>query len=66
MPSIALASFLAGSLITLLIPVGLLIGLAVWYSIAVKRIPHDPSHHAPHASPPEAQGSEGGTPAPNS
>jgi hypothetical protein len=66
MTSIALASFLAGSLITLLIPVGLLIGLAIWYTTAVRRIPSDPSDVAPHASPTESQGGESGTPAPNS
>ena len=66
MTSIALASFLAGSLITLLIPVGLLIGLAIWYTTALKRIPHDPADVAPHASPPDSPNGEGGTPAPNS
>jgi hypothetical protein len=47
MTPIVLASFLAGSLITLLIPVGLLIGLAVWYTIAVRRMPDAESKPAP-------------------
>ena len=51
MESIPLATnFLAGSLITLLMPVGLLIALVVWYSIAVKRVPDDPSKASPHAA----------------
>jgi hypothetical protein len=34
-------NFLAGSLLTILLPIGLLIVIAVWYVIAVKRIPED-------------------------
>jgi hypothetical protein len=34
-------NFLAGSLLTLLLPTGLLIAIAVWYVIAVKRVPQD-------------------------
>ena len=33
-------NFLAGSLLTLLMPVGLLIAIAIWYVLSVKRIPH--------------------------
>ncbi len=33
-----LASFLAGSILSLLLPVLLLIGLVVWYVIAVKKV----------------------------
>lgn len=33
--------FLAGSLLTLLLPLGLLIAIAIWYVIAVKRVPAD-------------------------
>jgi uncharacterized membrane protein YhaH (DUF805 family) len=47
MASLVLASFLAGSIITLLIPVGLLIGLAVWYTIAVRRLSDVESKRAP-------------------
>jgi hypothetical protein len=39
MPAIPFAdNFLAGSIISLLIPAGLLIAFAVWYVTAVKRI----------------------------
>jgi hypothetical protein len=34
-------SFLAGSLLTILLPLGLLIAIAIWYVIAVRRIPAD-------------------------
>ncbi len=37
MQSIPLASFLAGSLESLLFPILLLIGLGIWYLIAVRR-----------------------------
>ncbi len=47
MPSIPIASFLAGSLESLLFPILLLIGLAVWYVVSVRRRfagdPRDPS-----------------------
>ncbi len=33
------ATFLAGSLLTLLLPVGLLIALTVWYLKFVRRVP---------------------------
>jgi hypothetical protein len=43
MPSIVFASnFLAGSLISLLLPTGLLIAIVVWWSLVVaKRVPKD-------------------------
>ena len=34
-------NFLAGSLLTLLLPIGLLIVIAVWYVIAIRRVPED-------------------------
>jgi hypothetical protein len=37
-----MASFLAGSLISLLLPVGLLIAIVVWHTGAVRRIPESP------------------------
>ena len=42
MPPIPFAdNFLAGSLITLLIPCGLLIAIAIWYVLMIKRVPQD-------------------------
>ena len=42
MPPVSFAvSFLAGSLLTILLPVGLLIAIAIWYVIAVKHVPGD-------------------------
>jgi hypothetical protein len=34
-------NFLAGSVLTLVMPGGLLIAIAVWYMIAVRRVPQD-------------------------
>jgi hypothetical protein len=44
------SSFLAGSIISLLIPVGLLVAIAVWHGRAFMRIPHDPGRTVPHAA----------------
>lgn len=42
MPTIPFAdNFLAGSLLSLLMPTGLLIALVIWYLMAVKRVPQD-------------------------
>ncbi len=42
MPPIPFAdNFLAGSLITLLMPVGLVIALVIWYLMSVRRVPED-------------------------
>jgi hypothetical protein len=42
MPPILFANgFLASSLLTLLLPICLLIAIAVWYVLAVKRVPGD-------------------------
>ena len=43
-------SFLAGSLLTLLMPVGLLIALVVWHTRTIMRIPRDPTEAATHAA----------------
>jgi hypothetical protein len=43
-------SFLAGALISLLIPVGLLIAIAIWHARAFMRVPADPAQTAPHAA----------------
>ena len=34
-------NFLAGSLLTILIPLGLLIAIAIWYVITIRRVPED-------------------------
>ncbi len=36
------ASFLAGSLISLLLPVGLLIAIVVWHMRAIRSVPESP------------------------
>ncbi len=42
MPPIPFAdNFLAGSLLTILLPIGLLIAIAIWYLLAVRRVPKD-------------------------
>jgi hypothetical protein len=43
-------SFLAGALLSLLIPAGLLIGIAVWHTRAFTHVPDDPGQTAPHAA----------------
>ncbi len=53
MPVIPIAAFLAGALLTLLLPICLLLAIVVWYSIAIRRVPsgrEDPEAAAP--SPP--------------
>jgi hypothetical protein len=47
---LVLGSFLAGSLLSLLLPVGLLITLLTWHFRAVMRMPEDPSRGAVHAA----------------
>lgn len=39
MPLLPIAAFLAGALLTLLLPAGLLIALAVWYMLFMRRVP---------------------------
>ena len=39
MPLVPIATFLAGSLLTLLLPVALLIALVVWYYMVSSRVP---------------------------
>jgi hypothetical protein len=65
MPPILIAShFLAGSLLSLLMPVGVLIALIVWYLLAVKRIPSGGSERLqdapPTAEPQPGDGAPGG------
>ena len=39
MTMIPIASFLAGSILTLVLPIGLLIALGVWYQLTVRSMP---------------------------
>jgi hypothetical protein len=39
LPAVPIAAFLAGALMTLLMPVALLIGLSVWYWVFSARVP---------------------------
>jgi hypothetical protein len=45
-------AFLAGALLSLLLPVGLLVAIATWYVFAVQRVPADTPASSP-ALPPE-------------
>jgi hypothetical protein len=45
-------NFLAGSLLTIVLPLGLLIAIAVWYVVAVRRVPTDTPVSSP-ALPPD-------------
>ncbi len=47
MASIPVASFLAGSLLTLLIPLGLFLALAWWYVWFVRRVPETSDKREP-------------------
>jgi hypothetical protein len=44
-----LADFLAGALLSLLLPVALLIGLVVWYLKFIRRVPETPEPELPGA-----------------
>jgi hypothetical protein len=65
MPPIPLAdNFLAGSLLSLLLPVGLLIAIVIWFVFVVKRLPATGARAA--AAPPsapDAHPDSGGAPA---
>jgi hypothetical protein len=47
---LVLGSFLAASLLSLLLPIGLLIGVLVWHTRSIIRLPDDPSQAAVHAA----------------
>jgi hypothetical protein len=47
---LVLGSFLAASLLSLLLPIGLLIAVLLWHTRAVIRLPDDPSQAAVHAA----------------
>jgi hypothetical protein len=48
--NLVLGSFLAASLLSLLLPIGLLIALGLWHVRAVMRMPENPSQAAVHAA----------------
>ncbi len=47
MPPVPIATFLAGSLLTLLLPVLLLIALVVWYWLFSRRVPETADQAGP-------------------
>ena len=53
------SSFLAGSLLTILVPICLLIALAIWYTRTIRGVPDNPIETAQHAA--GAAEIEGGT-----
>ncbi len=54
MPMIPFAdNFLAGALLTILLPIGLLTAIAIWYVFAVKRVPKDTPTSSPSLPPAE-------------
>ncbi len=54
MPSIVFASnFLAGSLLSLLLPTGLLIAIVVWWTLLAKHVPRDTPTSSSALPPPE-------------
>jgi hypothetical protein len=73
MPNISLATeFLASSLLTILLPLGLLIAIAIWYVISVRRVPKEtpvtsatlpPPEVVAAAAPPPTEDPPGGPPA---
>jgi hypothetical protein len=64
-------NFLAGSLLTILMPTGLLIAIAIWYLLALRRVPEDtptssaslPSSDVPAAADPEIEDTQAEPPA---
>jgi hypothetical protein len=54
MPPLPLAdSFLAGALLTIVLPLGLLIAIVIWYVTAVKHVPQDTPTSSPSLPPQE-------------
>lgn len=54
MTIVPIAAFLAGALLTLLLPVGLLIALSVWYWFFSARVPHTTRERSSRTEPPAA------------
>jgi hypothetical protein len=55
MSLIPIATFLAGSLLSLLLPIALLIALAVWYVRSANRVPDGASEQPQASAPPTAE-----------
>lgn len=47
MPMIPIATFLAGALLSLLLPVGLLLALTAWYYLFIRRVPETTEDETP-------------------
>ena len=63
MPLIPIAAFLAGALLTLLLPIGLLISLVVWYvRFVLRRVPESEATGEAPTTPPGAEGPLPGAP----
>jgi cytoskeletal protein RodZ len=64
MPSIPFAdNFLAGSILSLLMPVCLLIAIAIWYVLTARRLPEDTPASSPSLPPPEVVAAASPSPA---
>ena len=59
MPLIPIAAFLAGALLSLLLPTSLLIALTIWYTIFVRRRLPEPETTTDTEAPETASGTEG-------
>jgi hypothetical protein len=60
MPVIPFASFLAGAIITLVMPAGLLVVVVLWYHLVIRRFP-GPSRRTPRGASPEQPTTNAGT-----
>jgi hypothetical protein len=54
MPHLLFAdSFLTGALLTIVLPLALLVAIAIWYVMAIKRVPEDTPASSPSLPPQE-------------
>jgi hypothetical protein len=54
MPPVLFAdNFLAGSILTLVMPIGLVLAIAIWYLLAVRHVPEDTPTSSASLPPPE-------------
>jgi hypothetical protein len=67
LPLVLADNFLAGSILSWLLPVGLLIAIAIWYSIGIRRFAgsRTPDEIPPEVVPPGVDGPPGEAPAGN-